>query len=248
MAHPNNGPLAVERKQGRIGKALIRLFMKRATIIASEALSDRFRLVSLEGPELREVQWTPGQKVQIAMGSAFVARTYTPIAWDADQGRTRILGFAHGAGPGSEWLRRVKAGDECDVFGPRASLGVRQLEGPFAIFGDESSLGLACALTGQYPHRLVAGYFEADDAADTAAVAVRLGMAATHVFGRSMGEAHIVDLEATLPGLIASGHVFVLTGKAGTVQRLRQKLKEYGVPSGRIRAKAYLAPGKVGMD
>jgi hypothetical protein len=55
-------------------------------------IGDRFRLITLEGLALAGVTWTPGQKIQIAMGSAFVARTYTPIEWDAAAGRTRILG------------------------------------------------------------------------------------------------------------------------------------------------------------
>lgn len=42
------------------------------------------------------------------MGSAFVARTYTPIDWDPVAGRTRIRGYAHGDGPGSAWVRRVE--------------------------------------------------------------------------------------------------------------------------------------------
>ncbi len=38
------------------------------------------------------------------MGPAFVARTYTPIEWDAIAGGTRILGYTHGEGPGSAWI------------------------------------------------------------------------------------------------------------------------------------------------
>lgn len=58
---------------GRLGKALLRLMMKRATVIATEQLADRFRLITLGGPAFKGVAWTPGQKIQVAMGSAFVA-------------------------------------------------------------------------------------------------------------------------------------------------------------------------------
>lgn len=55
------------------------LFLKRATVAAVEDVVPCFRLVTLEGLALRDVVWTPGHKLQIGMGSTFVARTYTPI-------------------------------------------------------------------------------------------------------------------------------------------------------------------------
>jgi hypothetical protein len=55
-------------------------------------------------------------------------------------------------------------------------------------------------------------------------------------------------MEATLPELIKAGASFVLTGKAGTIQRLRQRLKQHNVASRRIVTKAYWAPGKIGLD
>lgn len=53
---------------GRIEGALTRLFMKSATVRESRALDEGFRLVTLSGESLRGVRWTPGQKVQVALG------------------------------------------------------------------------------------------------------------------------------------------------------------------------------------
>jgi hypothetical protein len=53
--------------------------MKHARVVEAEKLGDDFRLINLESPEFRDDSWAPGQKMQIAMGSAFVARTFTPI-------------------------------------------------------------------------------------------------------------------------------------------------------------------------
>ncbi|MCH7862518.1 MAG: siderophore-interacting protein, partial [Proteobacteria bacterium] len=50
----------VAKAPGRIGQALIRLLMKRATVTASERLADGFRLITLEGPALEGIAWTPG--------------------------------------------------------------------------------------------------------------------------------------------------------------------------------------------
>jgi NADPH-dependent ferric siderophore reductase len=53
---------------------------------------------------------------------------------------------------------------------------------------------------------------------------------------------------AALPAQVAAGASFVLTGKAGTIQHVRQGLRQLAVPASRIVAKAYWAPGKTGLD
>jgi NADPH-dependent ferric siderophore reductase len=68
------------------------------------------------------------------------------------------------------------------------------------------------------------------------------------LFEKRLDDAHIEQMEAALPSLAAAGATFVLAGKAGTVQRLRQVLKQLGIPTARITTKAYWAPGKVGLD
>lgn len=256
------------RTPGRLSRALLRLLMKRATVVAIEAPADRFRLITLEGPALQGVAWTPGQKIQIAMGSAFVARTYTPIDWDAVAGRTSLLGYAHGSGdggsgddsggddssgPGSRWLRSARPGDPCDLFGPRKSVDVPDTRAPLALFGDETSIGLACALTRREHPRPIACHFEVNDAASASRLAATLGIGAPALYPRReddehVPEAHVREMEATLPALADGGATFVLTGKAGTLQRLRQGLKRLAVPPARIVTKAYWAPGKSGLD
>ncbi len=233
---------------GRISQALIRLLMKRATITASERLGEGFALITLEGPALKGVAWTAGQKIQIAMGSAFTARTYTPIEWNAETGRACILGYMHGDGPGSAWVRDAAPGDSCDIFGPRASLDTGRLTGPLALFGDETSIGLGYALAWQDPARTVASYFEVGDVEASCRVAEQLGLERISLFERSADDEHLAEMEARLEALAASGASFVLTGKAGTIQRLRQALKRLGVPAARIATKAYWAPGKTGLD
>jgi len=233
---------------GRISKVLLRLLMKPATVVAMERLADRFRLITLEGSALRGVAWTPGQKIQIAMGSAFVARTYTPIDWDPAAGRTRFLGYAHGDDPGSTWVRDLKAGDECDIFGPRRSLDVSGVANSLAIFGDETSIGLAHALLHQHRGRAVKCYFEVDDVEASRSVAVHLELDNAVLFGRTQRDAHLEEMETVFPALVAAGTTFVLTGKASSIQRIRRSLKSRAVPAAPIVVKAYWAAGKVGLD
>jgi len=235
-------------RQGRLSLALIRLWMKQARVVASERLADRFQLITLEGAALEGVAWAPGQKVQIAMGSAFVTRTYTPIEWNTAAGRFCILGYAHGDGPGSAWVRGVRPGDACDIFGPRASLDLRALSGPLAVFGDETATGLAYAATHHDRTRRVVAHFEVDDMEAAKRVTAQLELGDAALFARRRDDAHVAAMEAALPALVAAGASFVLAGKAGTIQRLRQSLRQQAVPAARVATKAYWAPGKTGLD
>ncbi|MGH8443923.1 MAG: siderophore-interacting protein [Solimonas sp.] len=236
------------RQPGRLGRALIRVLMKQAHVVEAESVAEGFRLLTLDGPEFRGVQWLPGQKMQIAMGSAFVARTFTPIEWDATAGRTRILGYAHGDGPGSAWLRNARPGDACDVFGPRASLDAGQAFGLRVVLGDETSIGLAYALSRQTPGAALQGLFEVNAVAPARAALARLALDGAELFERTQNDAQLEDIERRLPALADSGASFVLTGKAASIQRLRRVLKALGVPAARLTAKPYWAPGKTGLD
>jgi NADPH-dependent ferric siderophore reductase len=233
---------------GRLSQVLLRLLMRQARIVATERLAERFKLITLEGPALANVAWIPGQKIQIAMGSAFTARTYTPLEWNAEAGRTCILGFEPGDGPGSTWVRNVEAGDRCDLFGPRGSLDLRRAPQSVAMIGDETSIGLAYALTQLDPARSVTCLFETGDMESTGQVLAQLCMGEARLFARQDGDAHLEAVEAAVPALAAAGVGFVLTGRAAMVQRLRQRLKLYGVTAATILTKAYWAPGKTGLD
>lgn len=233
---------------GRLSQALLRLLMRRARIVATEWLTGRFKLITLEGPALAGIAWMPGQKIQIAMGSAFTARTYTPLEWNAEAGRTCILGFEPGDGPGSTWVRNVEAGDLCDLFGPRGSLDLRRVPRSAVVIGDETSFGLAYALTHADPARSVTCLFEIVDAESARHVLAQLCMGEAKLFVKQSGDAHLDAMEAAVPPLAAAGSGFVLTGRAATVQRLHQSLKLYGVPAAQILTKAYWAPGKTGLD
>ena len=167
---------------------------------------------------------------------------------DAVAGRTRILCYAHGDGPGVAWVRNLKSGGECDIFGPRRSLDVTDVPGPLAILGDETSIGLAHALLHQDRARAVECRFEVEDVEASRRVTAHLDLDDAVLFGRTEGDVHLDEMEATLPALVTADAAFVLTGRATTIQRLQQNLKRQGVPTRRIITKAYWAPGKTGLD
>lgn len=221
--------------------------MRPARVTAVETLSPHFRLVDLEGEALKDVAWAVGQKVQMAMGSGLTARTYTPMSWDADHGATRILTFSHGEGPGSRWASALRAGDTCQFFGPRRSLDLSGLEKtPVVLFGDETSFGLGAAL-GDSP--LDATYvFEASNLAEARPVLESIGLGGATMIERIADETHLAGAEIDLVRRAESGAHFILTGKASSIQHMSRALKAAGVGSARVKAKAYWAPGKTGLD
>ncbi|WP_441235092.1 siderophore-interacting protein [Bradyrhizobium sp. 930_D9_N1_4] len=222
--------------------------MRPARVAAVETLSPHLRLIELEGDALKDVAWTAGQKIQVAMGAGLSARTYTPMSWDTRKGSTRLLAFSHGDGPGSRWVRGLREGDTCQFFGPRRSLDLAGFEAPVVVFGDETSFGLAAALRGNLQAGGALHVYEATDVEESqhALNAVNLGQ--VRLMARSANDAHLATIEAELLRLAANGARLVLTGKASSIQRISRALKAAGVASSRIKAKAYWAPGKTGLD
>ncbi|MBR0841212.1 siderophore-interacting protein [Bradyrhizobium liaoningense] len=227
---------------------LLRWLMRPARVAIVKTLSPHFRLVELEGDALKDVAWTAGQKIQVAMGAGLSARTYTPMSWDAGGGRTRLLAFAHGEGPGSRWASALREGESCQFFGPRSSLELAGLEAPVVLFGDETSFGLAAALRDSLQAGGALHMFETTDVAESQQVLDAINFGAARLIPRSVDDAHLAAIEAEMLRLAANGAQFVLTGKASSIQRISRALKTAGVASSRMRTKAYWAPGKTGLD
>ena len=248
LANRPQNPVPPRAQPGRVTRTLLRWLMRPARVAAVETLSPHFRLVHLEGEALRNVAWTAGQKVQVSMGSGLSARTYTPMTWDADSGRMRMLTFAHGDGPGSRWASGLSKGDICQFFGPRRSLDLSGLESPVVLFGDETSFGLAAALRDCTQADGAIHVFEASDVAESRPVLKAIGLGEATLIERTDDDAHLAAAEAEMLRLAASGAHFVLTGKALSIQRISRALKAAGVVSSRVKTKAYWAQGKVGLD
>ena len=239
---------------GRIARTLQSWFMRPARVAAVETLSPHFRLITLEGAALKDVAWTIGQKLQVAMGGGMTARTYTPIFWDAAAGRTQLLAYLHDlatgpdAAPGSRWAAGLTVGAQYRVFGPRRSLDLSDPGSgrPVVVFGDETSFALAASLGPRSDNGT--HLFEVSDVAEARLVLARMGLGDARVIGRQAGDTHLAVAEAELARLAARRVCFALTGRAPSIQRMSRALKTIGVPAVRIRAKAHWAPGKTGLD
>jgi len=230
-------PAPAPRPAGRIERALTQWMLREARVARVDTLSPHFRMIDLDGAALRSVAWTPGQKLQVMLGAGLLSRTYTPMLWDAERGATRLLAYTHGDGPGSHWSSTVALGDTVSFFGPRRSLDLAGLAYP-TLFGDETSFALAASLG--TAARFI---FEVDSTDECRPLLEALGLGTAVLVERQPGDTHLDAIEAAL-----EGDTFILTGKAASIQRLSRTLKARGVASSVIRAKAYWAPGKRGLD
>jgi ferric-chelate reductase (NADPH) len=242
--------VGAKKPVGRLEGAVSRLFTKSATLAEATLLADGFRLLTLSGTALQNVDWVPGQKVQIMLGG-WVQRTYTPLSWDAATGSTSLLAYMHGAYPGSDWARTLALGDPCAIFGPRGSLDLNALERPAVLFGDETSFGLAHALRhtpgGSAGVRLLLEV-TAPEVARTVLDAI--GVSGAELLVRAATDAHLTELERVVTELHEKERPqsWVLSGKAGSIARVAKRLRQLEVPRQRIQTKAYWATGKAGLD
>lgn len=143
----------------------------------------------------------------------------------------------------------MRTGDACVVFGPRKSVRIARPQAPVILFGDETSLGLAAALSQRLP-AAVQMLFEVTAPADAQPVLERLKLAQARVCARQPDLGHLPALERHLSALLRLRPTadIVLTGQAGTIQHVGRLLRQAGIDAGRRQSKAYWAPGKTGMD
>jgi NADPH-dependent ferric siderophore reductase len=236
------------KQPGFVEARLLKWLTREARVSRLEALGAHFRLIELEGEALKDHVWVPGQKAQIQLGG-FVSRTYTPMMWDNAKGATRLLAYLHGDAPASRWVQGLEPDAGVAIFGPRGSLAFEKAEPTLVLFGDETSFGLAVALaaTGTGKAHFV---FEVTSVPESTQVLAALGVNNPVLVERKSGDLHMNGIEIKLMPLVeaqAKKNV-VLTGKSHSVQRLSQMLKKRGLSSSEIRAKAYWAPGKTGLD
>jgi NADPH-dependent ferric siderophore reductase len=204
-------------------------------------LGPHVRAIVIDGDALRDVSWTPGDKIQILLSTLDV-RTYTPSAWDARTGIAEIIAFEHGDSPGAVWSRRVAVGDACRFIGPQRS--VRRGARPGVLFGDETSFGLAKALA-KVGESLTC-IFEVGSSVEAHDALSALGVSAM-VVERTAGDAHLADVADAIHRALKPNAELIQTGRAQSIQALRPLLAGRGVRE-RGANKPYWAVGKVGLD
>lgn len=232
-----------------IGDSLKRLVFRELTVRRVTGLSEHFMRIDFSSEALRGVRFTAGDKVQISFDGG--PRTYTPFAFDRARGAFSILAYLHGDGPSARWARAVREADQVFAFGPRSSLSLSAEAGPIALFGDETSFGVARALFEAGTEKSARGFvFEVTGANEAQRVLDGLELPNSAVVERREHESHLADVEERLRAILArdASTQLVLTGKASSIQALQKRLKAEPIARKGQLVKAYWAPGKRGLD
>jgi hypothetical protein len=204
--------------------------MREAEVLATETLG-AFVRIELRAPGAKI---SAGDKIQVFFPDVGT-RTYSPFAADAT-GRFALAVFLHDRGPSSAWARGLGAGDRVKFVGPQASIALAAIAGPIALFGDETSFGVARSLVARRPDAQLR--FEAGAGCEP--ILTRLGLPAEALVPRG-------DLARVAKELASLGGTLVLTGNARSIQTLRGCLKALGSTQPQ-RVKSYWAEGKTGLD
>ena len=179
----------------------------------------------------------PGDKIQVFFPEVGT-RTYSPFACAG--GRFELAVFLHDRGPSSAWARALAPGRQLRFVGPSSSTPFADISGPVALFGDETSVGVARSLH-DARHGDARVVLEVGSRAAVEPVLGGLGLAAELV--ERTGD-HLATIARDLA---AAGRTLVLTGNAKSIQDLRGRLKALGSARPQ-RVKSYWAEGKVGLD
>lgn len=226
--------------------ALGGLVLRDATVTDVADVGSSFRGVVLEGDALRGQSFSPGDKIQMLLPSRD-CRTYTPITWDAQRGRTELLVYHHNDSPSGAWIRGLRKGDVCRFVGPQRSLRVPTDAKRIVLFGDETSCAVTRAIAAAAsPSRLVC-VLEASAEEATRHALGELAENATLVW-RDPDDAHLDRVIDGLAGALAKpGAELLLTGRAQAIQAVRAGLKRRAV-SAPSAVRAYWSLGRVGLD
>lgn len=174
-------------------------------------------------------------------------RNYTTAYHDTEKGILDIIFHIHGNGVGSRYINTLATGDELCISLPRGKNfydpGIKQQ----FLFGDETSLGIACALQpilkkNKHPYQF---YFELDE--ENRNVPELLGLKNCMIFLKNSSfrdKKWIRNLPVFHTSYWSEAN-FMLTGNAKSVQVFRKVIKEK--TSGKIFAQGYWLKGKKGL-
>ncbi|WP_370680600.1 siderophore-interacting protein [Comamonas sp. GB3 AK4-5] len=169
-------------------------------------------------------------------GERPVARDYTPVRWDTEQG-VLVLEFAiHDAGPAAHWARTAPMGHWVGVAGPRGSMVIPKGFAWHWLLGDDSALPAIERRLAELPAE--------------AHVTVRLKVAEAD--RRTLHSAARVDLQwvddlaeaaAALALPDTEGYIWA-AGEHSEMAAIRSVMKDKGAPLKRMRIAAYWKRGE----
>ena len=217
-------------------------------IVATHWVAKDMRSVIFKGP-LPRLNLKPGLAVSIRV-SATAFRNYTPSFIDEEENIFQILAHIHGKGPGARFFENVQAGSRVAVSMAKGR-HFTDAAPQYLLFGDESSLGLACALQMHFQSMGKRFYALLHLGKDQESLPDRLGLGSYELVERSSAAPvmHVPAFSIFDNRVIkdwAHAH-FILAGNGLDIQKIKKELTVLGIKRRQIHTEPYWVPGKVGL-
>ena len=174
-------------------------------------------------------------------------RNYTVAYYDINEGFFEMIFHIHGNGVGSKFVNNLKLGDQIFISPPRGQNFYKPNIKKQFVFGDETSLGLACSFFpffAQNQHQFQF-YFELDE--ENKDVPELLGLKNCIVLPKNglFGNEECIDDLPVLQAPEWQSASFILTGNVTSVLAFRKIIKS--TTQGQINSQGYWLQGKMGL-
>ncbi len=227
------------------GGLLESLVGQRAEVLATTYLSPYLKKVRFQA-NISRMNFQIGYACVIRVNETEY-RNYTVAYHDSREGILDIIFHIHGNGPGSEYAHSLSVGDQLYISSPRGHKIYDPKKQWQFLFGDETSLGLACSLLPflKKNKHTFKFYLELDDINKN--VPALLGLENYSIYPKNKLFYH-EEWVRELPVCMDSRWIeanFVLTGNVKAIQTFRKVLKNNG--ASHLYAQGYWLQGKKGL-
>jgi len=213
------------------------------TVLTTSSISAHIKIIRFQG-DLSKWNFQIGYAHVIRVSDTEY-RNYTVAHYDIKAGVFDVVFHLHGNGVGCQYIDALERGDEIYISSPRGHKvydpGVQKQ----VIFGDETSLGLACSFLSVLKNHQYQFYFELDK--ENINVPQLLGIENCTVFPRKglfLNEKWINDLPVFNSGEWKDAN-FILTGNVNSVRTFRKVVKT--ATKGKVFSQGYWLEGKKGL-
>jgi NADPH-dependent ferric siderophore reductase len=140
---------------GKPGSPLADAALWRLTVSTVIPITDDYRRITFDGPDLERLSFRPGQDLMMRIptaGQGVTNRRYTIRAADPTAATVTVDMVVHGDGPGAQWAAVAAPGDEIDAIGPRGKVTLDDSADWHLFVGDETALpGLSIMAESLWP-------------------------------------------------------------------------------------------------
>lgn len=238
-----------------IADSIARRFLNKAHVISKEEIADNAYHLIIAGKALENLDYIPGQHVRIfigmdkAVGFKEKIRTYSIWNYHKVNGTMNFVIGSHSDGPGSSWIKSVKAGDELYLTAPKGKFVIDEAAPEYLFVGDVSALPQFYAIRRDLSSdKIIRGIIYAEKKSEL--FTDLDGFVPFEFYNLPENPLEeIVTIIEQRPVVNTSEAIVYIGGDGRMCESLKMYFKkEKRITSKNIKAKPFWIPGKQGLD